>query len=95
MNPTINMVKWSKVRILAKDRDKWSCVKCGKAGRLEVDHIKPVALGGAKYDLANLQTLDRGCHIAKSAAERRAARPVDPRIQAWRDLISSRIDAMV
>ena len=31
------------LRKLAKDRDGWRCVKCGRAGRLEVDHIKPCA----------------------------------------------------
>ena len=100
MNPTINMVKWSKVRILAKDRDRWMCCvnrECRKRwearGRpYQACHVR----WGISTTLDNLQTLDsRGCHIAKSRIERRAARPVDPRIQAWRDLISSRIDAMV
>lgn len=32
-------------------------------GRLEVHHKKPVAQGGAWYDLENLEVLCRGCHI--------------------------------
>ena len=38
----------------------------------EVDHILRVQDGGAPYDLANLQTLCRGCHVGKTSAERGA-----------------------
>ena len=58
------------VRRRALDRDGWRCVQCGKAGMLEVDHIVRVRDGGPEYDLANLQTLCRGCHVAKTNAER-------------------------
>ena len=36
---------------------------------MDVDHIRPLRLGGAPFDLDNLQTLCRGCHFAKSAVE--------------------------
>ena len=71
--------QWSRVRTTALDRDAWACVKCGKAGRLEVDHIKPLDAGGALYDLANLQTLCRGCHL-----ERHRGRAPDPEVAKWR-----------
>lgn len=48
------------------NRDDWRCVQCGKAGRLECDHIVPLADGGTD-DLANLRTLCRDCHITLSA----------------------------
>ena len=57
---------------------------CGRAGRLECDHIKPLHRGGDPYDSANLQTLCRSCHVAKSAGENR--RP-DPERERWRALV--------
>lgn len=65
----LNRRKWAQVRIKALTRDGYACVKCGKRGRLEVDHIVPVARGGLPYDLDNLQTLCRPCHFAKTAKE--------------------------
>ncbi len=47
----------------ALDRDRWRCQKCGKAGILEVHHIKPLEDGGKPYDLSNTLTLCRGDHI--------------------------------
>ena len=65
------------------DRDAWACVKCGKAGRLEVDHRVPLKEGGAVYDLDNLQTLCRSpCHFDKSQAERRG-KPPSWEVQEW------------
>ena len=52
------------------DRDGWACVKCGKKGRLEVDHRVPFEDGGAMYDFSNLQTLCRFCHRDKTRGER-------------------------
>ena len=75
--------QWGKVRLQVFDRDAWACGKCGKAGRLEVDHIKPLEDGGTLYDLGNLQTLCRSCHIAKSQGERRG-RETPPEVLAWR-----------
>ena len=39
--------------------------RCLRPGRLEVHHVIPLADGGATdpYDLANLRTLCRDCHI--------------------------------
>ena len=58
------------MRLKVFDRDGWACVKCGKKGRLESDHVVPLEDGGAVYDLGNLQTLCRGCHIQKTLGER-------------------------
>ena len=41
--------------------------------------------GGDPYDLANLQTLCRACHIDKTRGERE--RP-DPGRDAWRELLA-------
>ena len=38
----------------------YRCQHCGRAGRLEVDHILRVADGGAELELDNLQALCRG-----------------------------------
>lgn len=36
----------------------------------ELDHINPIRLGGAMYDVDNVQFLCRSCHAKKSAGER-------------------------
>ena len=63
---------------------------CGRAGRLEVDHvIGRWRTGGDPYALTNLQTLCRGCHIAKTRAERSGRRgPAPPEVAAWRDAVA-------
>ena len=52
------------VRKLCVDRDGWRCTVCGRAGRLEVHHVVPLYAGGAVYDLVNLATICRSCHIS-------------------------------
>ena len=47
--------QWARVRLAVLDRDSWRCQKCGKAGRLEVDHIKPLEDGGAVYAPGTVQ----------------------------------------
>ena len=79
--------RWRIVRRRILDRDGWRCVQCGKAGRLEVDHVVPVKAGGDWWDPSNLQTLDRACHFGKSAREN--AHPDPPDVAAWRELLRS------
>ena len=74
-----NRRQWRKVRLKVLDRDGWKCTQCTKAGRAEVHHIKPLENGGAVYALGNLQTLCRGCHIAKHGG-----RGPSPEVLAWR-----------
>ena len=83
----INRKRWATVRLRVLDRDGWRCVRCGKAGRLEVDHVRPIADGGAVYDLDNLQALCRRDHFAKTAAENRARNPDPPDVAKWRPLV--------
>ena len=80
--------RWALVRLKAMERDGWRCRSCGKAGRLEVDHVVPLARGGDPFNPANLQALCRSCHFAKTAAENREANPPAPEVQAWRDLVA-------
>ena len=53
---------------------------------MEVDHVVPLDKGGDPWDPANLQTLCRGCHVAKTAAENR--RPLTPAEAEWRVLVA-------
>ena len=68
----LNRKRWAGVRRRVLDRDGWRCVTCGKAGRLECDHKVPMfrlAEGADPYDLDNLQTLCRKCHLSKTFGE--------------------------
>ena len=49
------------------------CARCG-APATEVDHVVPVADGGALLDPDNLQPLCAGCHRVKTALDERARR---------------------
>ena len=67
--------RWDRVRRRELERTGWRCERCGKAGRLEVHHVRPLAKGGAAYDPDNLKVLCRRCHIEthkrpRSEAER-------------------------
>ena len=69
-------------------RDGYRCVECGKAGRLECDHVEPLQRepGQDPYDPNGLQTLCRACHLAKTRTENR--RPFTPAEAAWRELVA-------
>ena len=81
----INRRLWARVRRAVFRRDGWRCVRCGRAGRLEADHIVPLAEnpGQDPYDLDGCQTLCRGCHISKTADENRPQPAADR--QAWKE----------
>ena len=56
---------------------------------MEVDHIQPLHLGGAWYDLVNLQCLCFQCHVAKTRAELKG-RPDRPGYrEKWAALIDT------
>lgn len=82
-NPRRMPGDWRRLRRAVLERDGWRCVKCGRAGRLEVDHIKPAREGGTDA-LTNLQALCRPCHFAKTAQENaRRAKPIKGRAE-WK-----------
>ena len=74
--------RWQWTRLKVFERDGWRCRRCGKAGRLECDHVVPLRKGGAPFDMDNLQTLCRPCHLAKTADD--AGRGPDPERDRWR-----------
>ena len=77
--------RWLALRRYCLDRDGWRCVKCGRAGKLEADHIKRLEDGGERFDPENIQTLCRGCHIDKTAGENATLEPAD--VREWRELL--------
>lgn len=70
---------WRALRRWVFERDGWRCRACGRAGRLECDHIKNWRDGGAFWSAQNLQALCRGCHITKTRRE------VALRRQTWEE----------
>lgn len=61
--------QWRRIRLVVLHRDNYRCRHCGAAGRLQVDHIKPLHLRGAQFDLNNLQSLCVRCHNQKTLLE--------------------------
>jgi 5-methylcytosine-specific restriction protein A len=64
--------RWERIRRAKLERDPL-CAECLRAGRgaveaAEVDHIVPLARGGGHGE-ANLQSLCKPCHSAKTARE--------------------------
>jgi 5-methylcytosine-specific restriction enzyme A len=71
-----NSYRWQQLRVVAKARDGYRCVACGRGGcRLDVDHVEPV---NQRPDLAfvleNLRTLCRKCHNRRTHGKPRPKR---------------------
>ncbi|MBI3295121.1 MAG: HNH endonuclease [Deltaproteobacteria bacterium] len=56
-----------------KDRDGYQCsylgpngVRCNQTAHLQIDHVRPYALGGSSRDLENLRLLCRAHNLAKA-----------------------------
>ena len=63
LNPRL----WQHARRAAMERDKHRCVKCGKAGAMEVHHVTPLHESAElAYELDNLESICRDCHITLS-----------------------------
>ena len=64
---------WRRVRAERLRLDHHLCQACLRDGRpetaAEVDHIMPIARGGARLDLDNLQSLCHACHSRKTATQ--------------------------
>ena len=80
--------RWAATRRAVFERDGWRCTSCGRAGRLECDHIVPLHVDPHQepFDPKGCQTLCRCCHIEKTRWENR--RPLTPEEQAWRDMVA-------
>lgn len=78
---------WTIIRSEVFARDEYRCVRCGKGGRLECDHIVPVSKGGSQFDKENLRTLCRGCHVEITARQNR--KPPSPDRAAWDVLVEA------
>ena len=76
-----NQKRWALVRRRAFDRDLWRCQKCRRPGALEAHHIEQLEDGGAAYDLGNILTLCKTCHVDLH-------RPAEiPGVRAWAVLV--------
>ena len=84
--------RWAAVRRFVFERDGWRCSECGRAGKLECDHVTPMQRepGQDPFDPNGLQALCRTCHIEKTRRENR--RPLTPAEQAWRTLVAEMLD---
>jgi 5-methylcytosine-specific restriction endonuclease McrA len=80
--------RWRTLRMAVLERDAFRCKSCGCAGRLEVDHIKPVRTHPElAYEPTNCQALCPSCHTRKTRIECGHPPPREDR-QAWRDAVA-------
>lgn len=66
------MYGWPDLRKKAFERDDYTCRRCGKRypnAILIADHIVPIALGGAQWDIDNVQTLCIQCNKVKTGQD--------------------------
>ena len=78
--------RWALQRLKIMARDLWRCCKCGRAGRLECDHVVPLHKNGAPYDPDNLQALCTDCHRQKTLEDN--GHGPDPEREAWQELVA-------
>ncbi len=84
----LHHIRWQVARRAVFARDGYRCTLCGRAGRLEADHIVPLDRepGQDPYDPDGLQTLCRTCHIQKTRRENR--REPTPAEAEWKALVA-------
>ena len=83
----LNRRAWALARFLCFDRDGFRCTECFRcaSGALEAHHIIPVSRGGRLYDVRNLSTKCRTCHLKITARANR--RVLGPKAAAWKAYI--------
>ena len=90
LKPLFRSKRWERTRRAVKKRDKYRCTRCGKAGRLEVHHIKKACdFPDLFFSLDNLIALCRSCHIELTRKENEADLP--PQTREWRAFVSELI----
>ena len=66
----ITDTQWDEIRVTILARDHGICHICGHPEADQVDHIQPIALGGARTDPNNLAAIHQEpCHRRKTARE--------------------------
>ncbi len=77
--------RWQVLRHAILERDGWKCRTCGKRGKLEIDHIKPVRTHpGLAFMPSNCQALCPSCHTKKTRIECGHPAPIQtPERDAW------------
>ena len=88
----LNRARWERVRRAVFKRDGRLCVECGRTGRLECDHIRPLHQYPDQdpYDMAGLATRCRECHRRKSDRELRKTPEVDGQAE-WTALLAESV----
>ncbi len=78
-----NPTRWKRLSKRLRRIQPW-CSTCGSTEQLTIDHLTPVARGGAPYDLDNLDVLCRPCNSRKGnrAADPGGSPPDRPRADA-------------
>ena len=84
--------RWARVRRRVLVRDRFRCKLCGKAGRMEIDHIVPLHVDPEQdpYRLDGLQSACRACHLDKTSRENR--RPMTAAQEGWRRLVADMME---
>lgn len=71
--------RWDRLRLIVLEEAGYQCEKCGRVGRLEVDHVRPRRVAPElAWERSNLQALCRPCHFAKTATENAKRRERKP-----------------
>ena len=79
-----NSAAWKRARSAALSRAGRRCEECrGPSLDLEVHHVRPLAAGGAPFELGNLKCLCKPCHYAVKGGEREQS----PGEVAWAQLV--------
>ena len=85
-----NKARWKAARLACFERDDWACVRCGSDEQLEADHIEELSTApDLAFELENLQTLCRACHIEKTNTKPGIMRNtwINPRYSELIDLV--------
>ena len=87
----LNQRKWQIARLQCFEAGGWRCQSCGRAGRLEADHVTPLHVDPHQdpYAVEGLQALcggAGGCHALKTRAENSS--PPVPGSDAWREFVA-------
>ena len=78
----LNARRWARVRRAVFERDGYRCTACHRPGRLEAHHEPPLRAGGDPYDVTEIKTLCRSCHVDRHRRDDMA-----PDRTAWLDYL--------